>query len=262
MAVAAPIIVVHWLLTPWHLKSLTPVMTVLDSLITPLSTLLTTCLPIALPTLTWKGQTILLSEPLLASLFTLGVVGCTLASQNMASLQHQVALNPSHISQPKYGTTVANTQPQTVLVYILFQFDSQPTITKFFADYTLYQGNRHRTRSEGWLLQFNTIQKALQYATEVGSKVISHYNRLRVSDARPPFQMAIHTVVPGETHLFQGIEHCQLMIRHAQDNQVVVSEVAKQTAVIESGHYSPSMQSIGLYQLNTAHLEEIFRLTL
>ncbi len=264
LAILAPIALIHWVVGALHIDAISGLVGIFDLFFNPFNDVLKFLIPFNLPTLSFKGNDVTLYQPILAFIITLCFFGSAVIANTIRSMDGRTMLATNNIQYKEVsGASPANiqsTKNYQLLVYLLFPFDNQKTVTHYFSQYQTYRGTRKRIRSEGWLIQFEDSYLGLCYLNDCVSKVVQYYQSLRVVDPRPPFQITAHAISTQETNLFQALEQCQIMMRYASDNQVIVSEQVKQAS--SNGHKKATitLQSMGLYELQNQKAQEIFQL--
>ena len=268
-ALLTPMILAHWLLYAANPPGLREILSPVTFVLTPLNQLITFLSPFPLPSVHYNNDDVSIAQAIVAGifigLFFLGMTIAAIARDVERRLKFQVSAGRINAFRERERAALKQQrqsllQSQTILVYVLFPFDSNARATQMLSEFTRYGGEKTRLRAEGWLVMFRSLNDAMQYAVESAQKLKTLFGRQGALDDKPPFQLAIHSVASGDEQLFMGLQTCQRLIRNAADDQIMASDHVIKMLQVANMSKPPRFQSLGLVGYRDGQTLEIFQI--
>ena len=268
-AILSPVAIIHWLLKAINASLTAGIVNMLTPVFTPFNASLD--LVFKLPSISFSGQSIPITQGILGVIFTLVFFALAFASDMVKATMKKVEVRAAAAeNKKKLQALKVQKQQQTqkvttnrrILVFLYFQFQQNPMAGNYFEQlYPRHQGRAHETTPESMLLEFETLDNAMRYCIESTQYVRSYYATLRPMDPQPPFYIGIHSQDMTE-NVQAGKAKCYNLCRFGGQNSMVFSQDTKQA--LDAHGMAPNfrIQSIGVYDFpnEPVRSQEVFRL--
>jgi hypothetical protein len=261
----SPVAVLHWLFRAMGAKELEELVKPLNGFFDPLNAMLS--MVVQVPPMEWGGKEISMTQAALAAIFTVLFFVLTTCSNIIKAGEQRLTLSTNTLKQQldkqkqakaKQSEQKKNTENRRVLIYVAFHFEEEGTVAELLNRYTGFEGRLYKPLPIGWLLEFQSLEKALNYCVESAQMILSHYAKLRPMDPHPPFKMVLHAIHQEETPE-SGLQKCLQMVSYTGNNQMLLSTEVK--ALIDANNLNfYKIQSMGDYEMTPGRSQEIFLL--
>jgi hypothetical protein len=270
-ALLSPVAILHWLVRAAGGAAVAPYLQPLNVTFDPLNHVIDAM--IQLPHVTYNGQDVSITQGIQGALLTgLFFLCSAIANQLKKTDQQADVLNMQMQYQARKRLQAEQARKQnlkmlqgrTYFAFIDFPFLQFPQLCAYFENYTDRGGTRLEVTPQGWFLQFQELDQAIQYADSTTQRVTTYYSGLRPLDPQPPFKIGIHA---EHEHIPQALcmEKTAAIVRFAQPHKTVLSldVAAILRARASLGQSQPYLiHSLGYFCLSTGQDAEIFQLTL
>ena len=266
LAIGSPVAVLHWLLKVTGIAGTASLVAALDPLFGPLNETLE--LVVHFPVLHYGGQTIPITQGVLACLMTIGFLGLNVCSEYLKAVEQrldvarQASVHKRRLQQIK--TEQKQLQKQVIgnrKIYVVIRYDFKgcPSgASNFETVYSRYGGKLIESSPQMLGLEFENVEKAFKYCIDSSHALRAYYSTLRPIDFQPPFQIAIQGVdakLPGS----EGILQTRKMISYIGENQIMFGPDMHTLMVEQRQTARFHFQSLGMYMLDGKQ-SELYRL--
>jgi Ca2+/Na+ antiporter len=248
---------------------------ILNGFYDPLNRMLESVIPMltfgmlkTMPTLTWMGKTLPVTEGILSGIFILlyfvFVYLSTLVRmtdkqiENTASIikYNQESLMRQEEKKKEVKKVVKNVR---VLMILSYSFSQNATAAEMFNTYGRHGAHLVQSFPSDLLLEFTQPEQALEYAQQSARNVLNYYASLRPMDPQPPFKLALH-VVGEQTDLNQETEFCRQMVYFAGNNKIIFSDAFRLVLDARGIALNYRYSSLGYYQFAQNIGSELYNL--
>ncbi len=266
-AVISPVAIVHWLLKSIQLALLGPFIEALDPVFSPLNLLLEVF--IQLPNLQFMDQSVPLTQGALGILFTLGFFIFNFASNSLRVADQKLTVAHDLKMEQRRMAKILKEQERVqrkistnrqVFVWVNFDFTQNTNATSILeTTFARHSADVRERDLEHMLLEFQTLDHALQYVLQCQDAILKHYATLRPIDPKPPFTFGINSFeITSDPEV--GIALAQQLSKYAGKNQILFSKDAHDLLAALGLTAQYKFQSQGFYDFLGLKKQEVFRL--
>jgi hypothetical protein len=266
-ALVSPVIIFHWLMKVADIAALRGVLASLDPVFLPLNSVLEVF--IKLPNLTFNGHTYSTLPCLLAILLTCAFFLFNFLSETIKVTEQRMSVEVNaQMQRQRLKKLQADQQrkeqalPQEMKVFAFVDYDVTicPAVGEKIEQLIIQEaGHIHSRMFNEMALEFRNVEQGLRFALGVSQIVLSHYATLRPLDPQPPFKVSLHGV-DKMLNISSAVNESRKLIQFLVQNQVIVSQSAKQLLDASGTTIPYRLQSMGVYAMETGTERELFRL--
>lgn len=284
LAIASPVIIIHWLCDALDAQAVKGFVDFLKPFVEPFNQTLTTILKpipsfpmpffkintqplLVLPTtidfsftkpITVMKHTVSPVQGVLGILMTIGFFMLNVIIQILKAGEKKIevtkntmrmnqALKESRLAQVAQSKKIVT--DKDIVVYVEYGFLDCPTgATYFETGYSRFGGNSLQSNPDCLIVQFNTVDEALNYVKSSVSLLGQYYETLKPMDPRPAFRIcvaAFHTST-GNPDKF---EFCRLMKGYAGPNQTILTHDSKLILEANEKLGNFNIETMGYYNI-------------
>lgn len=172
--------------------------------------------------------------------------------------------NKTGIKSILSGLSPNHHTPQ-VCYYVLVSFPFQTNRAKgeLFFEYTFFKGKEVASPPNTLLIQFNTLQNALNYTKNTSQRLKFTYAQMRPSEVKPVFKIALHigldSQAPDEMETL--IYFCQELCKVGAPSQVLASkEIVLEVQDVKKVSHPCKFVPMGFYRFDSNPIQEVFEM--
>jgi hypothetical protein len=275
LVLLSPLTIFHWLMRTFNPPDLEGFIKALNGFYDPLNRMLEGAVPMltlgflkSMPTLTWMGKTLPVTEGILSGIFIflyfVFVYLSTLVRmtdkqiENTASIikYNQESLMKQEEKKKEVKKVVKNVR---VLVILSYSFSQNATAAEMFNTYGRHGAHLVQAFPSDLLIEFTQPEHALDYAQQSARNVMNYYASLRPMDPQPPFKLALH-VVGEQANLNQETEFCRQMVYFTGNNKITFSDAFRLVLDARGIALNYRYSSLGFYQFDQNVGSELYNL--
>jgi hypothetical protein len=147
-------------------------------------------------------------------------------------------------------------------VLVSFPFQTNRAKGELFFEYSFFKGKEIASPPNTLLVQFSTLQNALDYTKNTSQRLKFTYAQMRPSEVKPVFKMAIHVGLDyyqPTDDMETLVYFCQELCKVGAPSQVLASkEIVIEVQENKKNHPVCNFIPMGFYRFDSNPMQEIF----
>jgi hypothetical protein len=266
-AIISPVAIFHWLFKIMNFNAIAAQVNLLNPVFDPLNAFVEFF--VKMPPLNYGGHAYSTTQGLLACLMTGGFFAFNFFSESLKATEQRLDVHQQAEVQKRRLQKLQNEQTKVqktittnrrMYVAIEYDFLNCPIGSTCLEEtFPKYGGKVLSRGADSLSLEFDNMSNIFQYCMDVSQGILSYYATLRPVDPQPPFKIGIHTL-DADISTSAAVAETRKLNIFVGPNQVLFSQAVKAMIDANGQNMTYRFQSIGMYALEGATQQELFRL--
>ncbi|MEM0952166.1 MAG: hypothetical protein AAGI66_08510, partial [Cyanobacteria bacterium P01_H01_bin.74] len=269
MALASPIVVIHWLLSIINIRFFKPLVAALQPTVEPFNIIFQSL--IQLPPIQYNNAQYPTTQGGVAVVLLIGFMACSFFAELFKSRVQAEAIKKSQqvkkarlakIKQTNIETNALFHQQAKVILYYCYDSRTCPKGEEAIQAILSKQPLTVLPNAvNGSMFVCASIHQAIVTSLAIKESLMAFYATLRPIDAQPPLYLAVHAGLMSSDKRQSTLDELTRYTKFASDNQLLITEPCKK--IMEAGDIIRNYQllSMGFFSVGTgAQQVELFNL--